>query len=69
MPSRKCQAGETVFVRALVLEACSDTFRVRIEDNSSSMVVTTWVPAGEIARHEDIGELKLIRRIGRFLDR
>ena len=68
MPSRKCQAGDTVFVRAKVLEAGSTYFQVVIEDNFT-LAVTAYVPASECARHEDIGELKPIRRIGRYLDR
>jgi hypothetical protein len=60
MPYRKCQAGDTVFVRALVLEACSDAFQVRIEDDR--MALTTWVPSSECALAADIGELKPPRR-------
>jgi hypothetical protein len=60
MPSWKCRAGDTVFVRATVLEACSDTFNVAIDD-FVGFALRVWVPASECARHEDIGELKPIR--------
>lgn len=61
MPSRKCLPGDEVYIRAVVLQACSDMFQVRIED-FPSVVITTWAPASEIARAEDIAELLLHRR-------
>lgn len=61
MPSRICQEGDTVFVRATVLVAADDYFQVRIDDGVA-MVLTTWVPARECAKHEDIEELRPIRR-------
>jgi hypothetical protein len=68
MPSRNCQAGDTIFVRATVLEAGSNYFQVLIEDNST-LSVTAYVPASECAKHEDIGQLKPIHRTGAYLDR
>lgn len=68
MPYRNYQVGDQVFVRATVLEACSDLFQIRIED-VGSVAMTTWAPASEIAKVEDIGQLKPIRRSERFLDR
>jgi hypothetical protein len=57
MPYRKCQKGDTVFVRATVIEAAPDVFQVRFED--SRMAVTTWVPSCECARLADLAELPL----------
>lgn len=56
----KCRAGDTVFVRALVVEAASDYFQIQIEGNSYG--VTIWVPASECALQPDVGDLKPIRR-------
>lgn len=56
MPYRTVQAGETVFVRATVLNPCSDTFQIRIEDYPY-YAFTVWAPVSEIARAEDIGLL------------
>jgi hypothetical protein len=68
MPYRKCQAGDTVVVRAFVLEACSDAFQVRFEGDG--MTFTTWVPASECALIADVGDLKPIRRANpRHIDR
>jgi hypothetical protein len=68
MPYRKCKAGDTVFVRALVIEAASDYFQVQIEGDAYG--VTVWVPAGECALQPDVGELKPIRRANpRHIDR
>jgi hypothetical protein len=61
MPSRTCQAGDTVFVRATVIEAASDYFQILIDDGKF-MSITSWAPACEVARFEDIGQLKPIRR-------
>lgn len=61
MPHRRCREGDEVFVRAVVLEAASDAFRVRIEDHPV-MTVTTWVPVSEVAKPEDIGALDRPRR-------
>lgn len=68
MPSRKCHAGDTVFVRGTVLEAASDGFQVTFDDGVM-FGVTVWVPARECARLEDVGELRPIRRNGRYLER
>jgi hypothetical protein len=68
MPSRSCQAGDTIFIRATVLEAGSNYFQVVIEDNHT-LSITAYVPASECAKHEDIGQLKPIRLTGRYLDR
>ena len=57
MPSRGCQAGDTVFVRATVLEPCGDTGRVLIEDRRQ-VSIAIWLPACEIAHAEHIGDLK-----------
>jgi hypothetical protein len=61
MPYRDCQKGDEVFIRATVLEACSDAFQVRIED-FTSLTITTWAPVSEIAKAEDIARLKPVRR-------
>jgi hypothetical protein len=53
--------GDTVFVRATVLQACSDAFQIRIED-FPTITITTWAPPSEIAKVEDIALLKPIRR-------
>lgn len=60
MAHLKCRAGDVIFVRAVVLEAASDCFQVRFDDGGY-YVLTTWVPAGECAKAEDIGELRPIR--------
>jgi hypothetical protein len=52
VPHRKLQAGDEVFIRAVVVEPMSDCFKVRIEDQQMSL--TTFVPAREIASFEDI---------------
>ncbi len=68
MPSRSCQEGDTVFVRATVLSAGSTYFQIRIDDDTT-MSITTWAPASEIAKAEDIGKLRPVIRTKRFLDR
>lgn len=68
MPSRSCQAGDTVFIRATVIEAGSDYFQVLVDDGKY-LSITSWVPAGECSKHEDIGQLKPIRRTRGFVDR
>ena len=68
MPSGKCQAGDTVYVRATVLLAASDFFQVLIDDGTA-IAITTWVPSRECARHEDIGELRPIRRRRGYVER
>ena len=68
MPSRSCQEGDTVYVRATVLMAASDFFQVLIDDGSS-IAITTLVPARECAKHEDIGSLRPIRRRGGYIER
>lgn len=68
MPSRKVVTGDTVYVRGTAEEVASDGVRVSI--NSATWAVTVWVPAQECAKHEDIGELKPIRRANpRHIDR
>lgn len=61
MPCRKVVTGDTVFIRATVIEAGSDYFQVLVDD-VLKFSITCWVPARECARHEDIGELKPPRR-------
>ena len=68
MPSRSCQEGDTVFIRATVLMAASDFFQVLIDDGQA-VAITTVVPARECARHEDIGRLRPIRRRRGYIDR
>ena len=68
MPSRYCQEGDTVYVRATVLVAGDGFFQVLIDDGVA-ISITTWVPSRECAKHEDIGRLRPIRRRGTFLDR
>lgn len=59
MPSRKCREGDLVFVRATVLEACSDGFKVLIHDG---IAINIWLPVSEIARQEDIHLLRPLSR-------
>jgi hypothetical protein len=61
MPYRTYQSGETVYIRATVLQACSDAFQVRIEDYPN-LTITTWAPVSEIAKPEDIARLRPVRR-------
>ena len=61
MPSLKCLPGDTICVRATVIEACSDAFQVVVDDGTS-MAITCWVPVSECARHEDVHLLKPPRR-------
>lgn len=68
MPSRNCLPGDTIYIRATVLEAGSDYFQVLVDDGKY-LAITSWVPAGECARHQDIGRLKPIRRAGAYLER
>lgn len=68
MPSRRCQAGDTVVVRATVLQAASDALQV-VFDDGYALSITAWVPARECARIEDVGLLKPIIRRGSYLDR
>lgn len=60
MPSRLYQAGDVVFVRAVVIDPCADLFQIRIEDYPK-FAITTWVPASEIAKPQDIERLKPLR--------
>ena len=57
MHSWKYRPGDTVFVRAIVVECHPDYFQVCIQDDST-MSITSWVPIGELARREDIDQLK-----------
>jgi len=57
LPHSVCAKGDTVFIRATVIEACSDAFKVRIEDYPN-LIITTWVPAGEVSRAVDIGNMR-----------
>lgn len=68
MPSRSCQEGDTVFIRATVLLAGEGFFQVLIDDGQA-MSVTTWVPSRECAKHADIVELRPIRRRRGYIDR
>lgn len=61
MPSRKIHEGDTVFIRAEAISVGTDFLQVRIDDGQA-LTITSWVPARECARHEDIAELKPIRR-------
>lgn len=61
MPHREVNDGDEVFIRAQVLQACSDAFQVRVLDYPN-MAVTVWVPARECAKAEDIGRLLPQRR-------
>ncbi len=61
MGVRKMQAGDTVFVRATALEVWSDVAQIRIEDHPA-LAVTLWVPASEVARVEDLADLRPPRR-------
>jgi hypothetical protein len=64
MSYRNCREGDVVFVRATVVHACPELFQVRIEDHPS-LTVTTWLPASEIAKAEDIAALRPMRRASR----
>lgn len=68
MPSRNCQAGDTILIRGTVIEAGSDYFQVLIDDGKY-LSITTWVPARECAKPEDVKLLKPIVRTGGFVDR
>lgn len=61
VPYRDVQNGDMVFVRAQVLQACSDAFQVQVCD-FPFMTVTCWVPARECSKVEDIGRL-MARRV------
>ena len=63
MSHLNCQQGEVVFIRATVLQACSDAFQVRIE-GYPGLAITTWAPVSEIAKAEDIALLKPKRLVG-----
>lgn len=63
VPYLHCHAGDLAFVRATILETCSDAFKVRFEDYPR-FICTQWVPATEVARAADIGLLRPIRRVG-----
>ena len=63
MPYRTVRDGD-VFVRARVLLACSDVFKVHITDLQRHGV-TVSVPAVECAHAADIGRLR--RRVNRLL--
>lgn len=56
MGFRKVEAGDIVFIRATALEVWSDVAQIRIED--PSLAVTLWVPASEVARLEDLSEMR-----------
>lgn len=62
MPSRRIQEGDPVIVRGEAVSVCSDAVQVRVENASGTHGVTQWFPASEVARPEDAGELKPIRR-------
>lgn len=62
MPSRNIRAGDTVYVRATALvDGGGDCLQVCFDDGVK-LSITSWVPSGECARYEDIGELKPPRR-------
>jgi hypothetical protein len=53
--------GDELFVRAQLIEACSDAFQISIEDYPR-FAATVWVPVREVARREDIDLLLYPRR-------
>jgi hypothetical protein len=61
LPHVNCKEGDEVYIRAVVLRACSDAFQVRIEDHPT-LTVTQWVPACEVSKKEDIGDLHPVRQ-------
>ena len=61
MPYRGYREGDEVFVRATVLVAASDCFKIRIEDHPV-ITITAWVPVSEVAKASDIGQLAPPRR-------
>lgn len=61
LPHLKCGLGDTIYIRATVLEACSDYFKVRIED-FPSIAITTFVPVSEIAKADDIAGMRMPHR-------
>jgi hypothetical protein len=60
-PHLNCQEGDTVYVRATVVQAASDFFEIRIEDYPN-WVVKAHVPVSEVAKAEDISGLRMQRR-------
>jgi hypothetical protein len=60
-PHLNCTEGDIVFIRATVIEAASDFFKIRVEDYPN-WVVTAYVPVSEIAKAGDILDLRAPRR-------
>jgi hypothetical protein len=56
MPHLNCTEGDVVFVRATVLEAAADCFKLRVED-FPTYAITFYAPSREIAKQEDIERL------------
>lgn len=61
IPHLHLREGDEAFVRVTVLEACSDYFKVIVEDYPN-LAVTKCVPVSEIAKASDIHLLRPIRR-------
>jgi len=61
IPHLHLREGDKAYVRVTVLKTCSDAFQVRIED-FPKFIITTWVPASEVAKAEDIARLNIPRR-------
>jgi hypothetical protein len=62
MPYRNVLAGDTVFIRATVLEANEDLCKVVIEDIGNMLAITTFAPSSEVAKFADLDRLKPVRR-------
>lgn len=60
IPHLNCTEGDVVFVRATVVEACSDFFTLRIE-NFPKYKFTAFAPTSEIAKREDIDAMPPLR--------
>ena len=57
MPHRDVREGDVIFIRARALQNCGDALQVQIVDYPN-FVMTTWVPAAECAKEEDLDRLR-----------
>ena len=60
-PHLKCTEGDVVYVRAVVVEAASDFFKIRVQDQPN-WDIPVYVPVSEIAKFEDIPALRAPRK-------
>lgn len=62
MPPHSHLPGDTIYIRATVVEAGTDYCQVLVDDGKC-LSITQWVPASECARREDLAiKLKPPRR-------